>query len=272
MRKYFILGISTFLVILSTVAQEGIIKTDSINSVEIFENEKITDTSTSNLTIRYDENGSLNVPNFDKNIVEKYKDDNAFDYSENLEEANWWTQFKRWLGNIWNSFWDWILGDYKANGFFAFLIEAIPYLIIAGIIAFIIWLFFKLNPGARLLKSKEKPSVFFTEEEEIIKSKNIKKLIDKALKAKNYRLAVRYYYLLILRNLKEAELIEYEFDKTNTDYFSEIKSEPINKNFQKATNLYDYIWYGNFDVTESDYLKAQNTFSNLENLIPKANV
>ncbi len=257
---------------LSSIAQEGIITKDSINAIEINTNEKKNDTAVEALKIKYDENGALSKPDFDKTIIEKYKNDKAFDYSENLEEANWWTRFKTWLGNIWNSFWDWLVGDYRANGFVAFLIKAIPYLIIAGILAFIVWLFFKLNPGARLLKSKEKPDVFFTEEEEIIKSKNIKKLIDKALKNNDYRLAVRYYYLLILRNLTDAELIEYEFDKTNTDYFSEITSEAINKNFQKATVLYDYIWYGNFEVTENDYLKAQNTFSNLENLIPKANV
>ena len=130
-------------------------------------------------------------------------------------------------------------------------------------------MFFKLNPGARLLKSKEEPANFFTEEEEIIKTKDIKKLIDKALRNQNYRLAVRYYYLLILKRLTEAELIDYEFDKTNSDYISEITSETINTGFKKATNLYDYIWYGNFTVTETDFNKAQQTFKHLETTIPK---
>ncbi|HBY68162.1 MAG TPA: DUF4129 domain-containing protein, partial [Flavobacteriaceae bacterium] len=85
--------------------------------------------------------------------------------------------------------------------------------------------------------------------EEIIRSKNIRELIEKALQNKEYRLAVRYYYLLILKKLTDAELIDYEFDKTNTDYIAEITSDTVILPFKKATNLYDYIWYGNFTVT-----------------------
>ncbi|MBL4664025.1 MAG: DUF4129 domain-containing protein, partial [Flavobacteriaceae bacterium] len=156
------------------------------------------------------------------------------------------------------------------SGFWTFFLQIFPYLIIIALIAFIIWLFYKLNPGARLLKSKETPSIFFTEEEEIIKTKNIKELVTQALEQQDYRLAVRYYYLLILKKLSEGEVIEYMFDKTNNDYIAEISSAEINIQFQKVTSLYDYIWYGNFEVTKSDYAVAQETFNHLEHQIPKA--
>ncbi len=219
--------------------------------------------------IKYDTESGVKPINFSKESLENFKKEKAFDYTENLEENNWWTRFKRWIGELWYQFWDWLIGDYEAGGFIAFLIKIIPYIILIGVLSFIVWLFFKLNPGARLLKSKTKPDVFFTEEEEIIKSKDIKNLVQKALNNKNYRLAVRYQYLLILKKLTEAELIEYEFDKTNSDYFSEITSEVLITNFQKVTILYDYIWYGSFDVSETDYHKAQKTFNQLETQIVK---
>ncbi|WP_158548373.1 DUF4129 domain-containing protein [Marixanthomonas ophiurae] len=219
-------------------------------------------------TVRYDTDSRISPLQVDEETIEKYKSDPAFDYSENNAEENWWQQFKNWLGNLWSSFWNWLLGDLQYNGFFAFLLKVLPYLIIGGIVAFIVWLFFKLNPGASFLKSKEKPDVFFSEEEEIIRSKNIRELIEKALQNKNYRLAVRYYYLLILKKLTDAELIDYEFDKTNTDYIAEITSDTVILPFKKTTNLYDYIWYGNFTVTETDYRKAQRTFQELEQQIP----
>ncbi len=220
--------------------------------------------------IKYDQSENLNPPNFNQEKIRNYKSEKAFDYSEKPVEENWWTQFKNWIWGLWLKFWHWLVGDFEAGGFISFLVHVLPYLFIFGILAFVIWLLYKLNPGATFFKSKEKPGVFFSEEEEIIKSKNIKKLIEKALANKDYRLAVRYYYLFILKKLTDAELINYEFDKTNSEYFAEIASEKINSGFRKVTTLYDYIWYGSFAVTEEDFLKAQKTFVSLENQIPKS--
>jgi ABC-type dipeptide/oligopeptide/nickel transport system permease component len=219
--------------------------------------------------IQYDETENLNPPVFSKETIENYKKEKAFDYSEKPVTENWWTQFKNWIWELWLKFWNWLVGDFEAGSFTYFLVHMLPYFILLLILGFVIWLFYKLNPGATFFKSKEKPGVFFSEEEEIIKSKNIKKLIEKALENKDYRLAVRYYYLFILKKLTDAELINYEFDKTNSDYFAEITSENINSGFRKVTTLYDYIWYGSFAVTEEDFLKAQKTFTSLENQIPQ---
>lgn len=197
------------------------------------------------------------------NLLENFRNDNKFNYDEIEETSNWWTDFKNWLSRIWYEFWDWLVGDYDPNGFLGFIIGVLPYLIIAGVIIFMIWLFYRLNPGAKLLKSPEDPQLFFTEEEEIIKSKNIQSLIDKAIQGGNYRLAVRYYYLMMLQSLSEKEIITYQFDKTNTDYFKEISEERIHKNFKKVTNVYDYIWYGNFNVTQENFSKAQERFTEL---------
>lgn len=161
------------------------------------------------------------------------------------------------------------MGDYDPGSFLGFIIRVLPYLLIAGVIIFLVWLFIKLNPGAKILGSSKSAEVFFTEEEEIIKTKNIKELIEKALLNNDKRLAVRYYYLLVLQGLSEKQLIDYEFDKTNSDYIKELKSSDLTLGFQKATTLYDYIWYGNFDVTQENFGKAQHTFNDLERLISK---
>jgi len=220
-------------------------------------------------TIKYDEESKQNPVIFNKEEIDNLKQDDTLNYNQEAKEDTWFDAVKKWLSELWHRFWDWLIGDYQATGFLASIIKLIPYIIIAGILAFVVWLFFRLNPGASFLKSAESPSVFFTEEEEIIKSKDIQKLIKKALDEQNYRLAVRYYYLLILKNLVEKNIIRYEFDKTNTDYIKEIKQEAIHINFKKATLIYDYIWYGNFEVTHIDFKKAQHTFINLEHQIMK---
>lgn len=221
-------------------------------------------------TIKYDTDGPVNPLAFEKSIIEKYRDDPHFDYSEHVAEENVWQQFKNWLYRGWVNFWTWLFEDYKSSALLMFLFEALPYIIIGGVIFFLIWLFYRLNPGAKLFRSEKQPEVFFTAEEEIIKSKNIQDLIDSALQDKNYRLAVRYYFLLTLKRLRDAELITYEFDKTNSDYASEIKKEPLVNAFRKITNIYENIWYGNFEVSEGDFLKAQTMFVSMNNQIPKS--
>ena len=224
--------------------------------------------------VQYDTNSNQEPLSFDNEKLKEYKSNDDFNYSEIEVEENWWNKFVRWLGNLWSRFWNWVFDGVAPGPFWAMVIRVLPYLIIASVIVFVIWVFYKLNPGASIFKSRQKPEVFFTEEEEIIKSKNIHNLIDRAIQNKDYRLAVRYYYLLILKKLTESEVIDYEFDKTNTDYIAEITSEKLNLQFSKVTNLYDYIWYGSFAVTEEDYDKAQRTFTSLEqsiaNIKPKA--
>lgn len=220
--------------------------------------------------VQYDRFGDVTPVEFDEEKINNYKNDEEFDYIEIIQEDGGWQRFKRWLSLMWNRFWNWLLGDGEISSFWAVLIRLLPYLIVVGAIIFVGWLFYKLNPGSKLLRSKDTPEVFFTEEEEIIRTKDIRKLISKALENKDFRLAVRYYYLLILKRLTDAKFINYEFDKTNSDYMAETKGEAVYLDFAKATNLYDYIWYGNFEVTESDYQKAQHTFDHLEHQIPPA--
>lgn len=220
--------------------------------------------------VQYDTQSEVSPVEFSEESINEFKNDDSFDYTEQESQDGLWASFKRWVSRVWWNFWDWLLGDSSGSGFWLGFIELLPYIIITVLIAFIVWLFYKLNPGARLLKSKDTPGIFFTEEEEIVKTKDIKKLITQALEQQNYRLAVRYYYLLILKKLSEAELIEYMFDKTNNDYIAEITPEKINSQFQKVTELYDYTWYGNFEVTATDYSMAQETFNHLEHQIPKA--
>lgn len=215
--------------------------------------------------INYDQGQVLPVE-FDEAQLEAYKRDTDFNY-EKIEEENWWTRFKKWVGKIWNQFWHWLLGGREVNGFFAFLIRILPYLIVAGVLGFVIWLFIKLNPAAGTLKATQKASVNLSEEEKIIAREDIGALIKKAVKEKNYRLAVRYYYLLLLKKLRDLELINYQSQKTNEEYSGEIKQLALKEQFQKITHLYDFIWYGDFPVSELDFKKAETEFDKIQTLV-----
>ena len=42
---------------------------------------------------------------------------------------------------------NWLFGDYEGNAILLFLVNYLPYLILVGIVGFIVWLFIKLNIG-----------------------------------------------------------------------------------------------------------------------------
>lgn len=214
--------------------------------------------------IRYDQDSKLEPVSFDEKEIDDLRSAKEFEYVEQLEQDSWWTRFKRWLDDKIKALLHWMFGDYKANSFVVMLLKALPYILLAGLIGLIIWLFTKLNPGSNFLEEAEAPRVFNSEEEEIIHSKNIDQLIQDALKNGQFRLAIRFYYLKLLQLMDEAGFIEYQFQKTNEDYSSEIRSEDLQLHFKKISRIYDYIWYGDFRITEEEFQLAQKSFEQLQ--------
>ncbi|MGM1056220.1 MAG: DUF4129 domain-containing protein [Bacteroidota bacterium] len=210
--------------------------------------------------ISYDTNSSIEPLEFEEQQINEYKTDKAFDYLNAIEKDNWWTRFKEWVTMRYHQILDWLFGDYEANTILAFFLKLLPYLLLMAIAAFAVWLFIRLNPGNYLLAPKEEPNVFLSEEEKIIKSENISDLIEKAIRDGDYRLAVRYYYLQLLRQLNAKKLIQYEFQKTDTEYLNELKKDDFRPELKKLMRIYDFIWYGSFPISENDFKKTQQFF------------
>lgn len=219
--------------------------------------------------VTYD-SAPLEVEQIDTEDLQKYQDDEAFNYEIKKGEPTWWGDFKTCLGNLLLRMFEGIFGVEKAIGFLATFLRVVPYLLL-GLLIYLLIKFF-LNVNARSLQQAQKNNslVFLSEEENIIKNEDIDELIRKALADKNYRLAIRYYYLYILKLMSEKDLITWELQKTNDDYLQEIKKTVLKQSFTKITRLYDYTWYGNFPIDEARYNTAEKAFLQLQKMI-KAN-
>ena len=217
--------------------------------------------------LQYDKTTSLNPIDFNIDKIANLKTDPSFDYLNRVENDSWWTKFNRWINMSYQQFINWLFGDYQAYEFVAIFLKTLPYLILAGFIALVIWLFIKLNPGRSFLEEQEAPHVFLNDEENIVRSENIGELIDNAINDGDYRLAVRYYYLQLLRELHQKKLINYEFQKTNSEYLNEIKANNLRLDLKKVMRIYDFIWYGSFSLSEPDFQLAQRNFQDLQTSI-----
>lgn len=147
------------------------------------------------------------------------------------------------------------LSFFKA--FIAFMQTVFPF-ILGGFVIFII---LKLYLGGdtsfwNFKGGNKKPSEKLVYEEEDIHDVDLESLLEKAIEAKNTRLAVRYYYLLLLKKLSEKELIKYDKDKTNSEYLFEIKNLKTRNEFSYLSYIYTYVWYGEFSLNEMDFIKV----------------
>ena len=222
------------------------------------------------LVVKYD-TSEINPVVIEDADLDTFRNDPNFDYEVVKKSApDWWISFKNWLGRIFMRLFEWIFGIEKASGAFNAFLQILPYLLL-GILIFILIKFF-LNVHARsLMNTKNNNSlVHLSEEEQIIKNENIESLIEKALAEKNYRLAIRYYYLWILRLMTDKEIIQWELQKTNEDYLSEIKETGLKDAFKTSTLYYNYIWYGDFPLDEPKYQNVSNFFIALKQKVTNA--
>jgi hypothetical protein len=145
----------------------------------------------------------------------------------------------------------------------------ISYLVIIGLAIFILYLVAK---NVSFTRKFSKETVITDDTDGIvddIQNLNTQTLLQQALAQGNYRLAVRLYYLELLKKLNEAGIIIWKKDKTNRDYLSEIFSRDYYyDDVRKLTLAYELVWYGERSLTQESF---QRLISNFENLHQKFN-
>ncbi len=142
--------------------------------------------------VQYD-NSELHLQQISEEDLQPFKEDPKFDYEIVKADLTWWDNFKAWLGNLIARFFEGLFGAEKAGEYLSFLFQIIPYILIGILLFLLIKFFLNVNSRALLYAKDNEAMVTLSEEEHIIKNEDINELIQKALKEKNYRLAIRYY-------------------------------------------------------------------------------
>ena len=223
---------------------------------------------TDSLTVKKDKS-SIVQKKFDANTLERYKLDKDFNYSENTvaKDPTLIERLFNWLSRQLLRFLEWVFGVKYAKGVFGSILKAIPYILVGILLFLLIKFFLKVNSNSIVSNASNKAIVSITNDEELIKNKDLLKLIKQAIELKNYRLAVRYYYLNTIKQLEHNKLITWEQQKTNEDYINEISIEAVKSFFKDLTRLYDFVWYGNFEINENEFEKVAANFDAINNLI-----
>ncbi|MCO4292893.1 DUF4129 domain-containing protein [Solitalea sp. MAHUQ-68] len=186
--------------------------------------------------------------------VEKFASDPDFQYKHNtVPPVDWWGKFwywvSKWLGKL--------FGGLGYDNFWQFVFIAI-------IVGVAIWVIFKLI-GVKITDIFQRKNAgidlpYETINEDVRKM-DFEQLITEALEQKNFRLAVRLYYLKVLRELDERELISWKPEKTNRNYINELSAKDLKADFQQITLCFEYVWYGEFKVAEQEFATIRGAFA-----------
>lgn len=117
------------------------------------------------------------------------------------------------------------------------------------------------NPKNRKIKRNE--GITLENLEENLEHAVVTDFIQQAVLDQNFALAVRLYYLNIIKALSQGRVIKWKKDKTNGDYLRELNNHELYKDFRTTTLIYERVWFGKNALTETDFKKLQPQFENL---------
>lgn len=201
---------------------------------------------------------TVEARHFEKNFKKKYTD-KEFIYEYKTPEKSWWDHFMHWLARQFANLFN--FSSVKTSlDFIAILFRVIAILVVIVLIYFIARALTKQEGRWIFGKNANKRALFYSDAEKNIHLLDFEKLIKESIDAGEKRIAVRYYYLWLLKVMTQHHYIEWDIEKTNSDYLYELYNPAHREEFTYLSYLYNYIWYGEFEIDEATFRKTENRF------------
>ena len=68
-------------------------------------------------------------------------------------------------------------------------------------------------------------------------------------------------FIKTLKHLSSKEIINWQINKTNRDYYYEISDNNIKEQFVKLSQIFSYVWYGDFEINEEKFIEFEQNFA-----------
>ncbi|QIL39686.1 DUF4129 domain-containing protein [Pedobacter sp. HDW13] len=208
--------------------------------------------------VRIDTNSQVTPAKFDKEAISNYKAQKEFQYDEiGQQQLSWWDRFWLWFWQMVGDLFQGAAGNPISR-----------YIFIGVGVGVVIFIVLKLIGSENIFSRKSKETILpydvLTENiHEIDYEQELQRLITEG----KFRLAVRLLYLRALKKLSDAELIQWQPEKTNYHYLTELREPALKNDFGKLTLQFDYIWYGDFPIDATRFEPINQSFNHFNSQI-----
>jgi hypothetical protein len=150
-----------------------------------------------------------------------------------------------------------------------FILTLVKWFFVSGAMAILVYLIARFigegNVFGRQSRRVYAPSVAIDLEhiEDNLEQAELNPYIKKAIEKKEFALAIRLYYLAILKELSAKEVIQWKKDKTNRIYVLEMRPHHLFQSFRNQTSVFERVWYGDAPLDENGFYQIQPDFQEL---------
>lgn len=199
-----------------------------------------------------DDTVAIDRRHFDEAALAEYLKDPDLDYDRVLHHDNlWWDRFMRWLGRKLRD----ILGSDTGDAVFGNL-----HWILLGIAVVIVLWFMRRHLFAGVFGLGPKQARLVTEMPENIEELDLDKLLRDAEKDADWRMALRFQWLKVLRKLVDEGRIKWQPRFTDADYLAQLKEPGLRTTFSELSFLFKWVWYGDAPMDAERYRRMKPAF------------
>jgi len=190
--------------------------------------------------------------------VNKLKRDEAFAYAN---DSAYWTKKAKEPEKRSKGFWDYFYDFFSGSA-----VRTVTYIILGVVFVLIIYRIIVVNNLFMTAASSRRKEG--TEEPETeIDDNDLDAKIQAAVQERNFRAAIRFMYLKSLRSLNDKGWIRYHAQGTNNEYISQVHPYGVGNEFRFLTHVYEYVWYGEFALSEDQFYRVQQNFQHFFNAV-----
>lgn len=195
---------------------------------------------------------------FRENLRARYKS-SEFDYTTSKPRESFWQKFLKKIDRILQSIFGETLFKGSAN-IAGLLIRLFAIILVGFLLYFIVRYLLGKNGNAFFARKNKKVDINDEELHENIHEINFPESIARFERSGDFRSAIRYQFLFTLKKLSDKKLISWNPEKTNKDYVAEFKALHLKNDFLNLSYIFEYVWYGEFDIDEQNYLKFKSQY------------
>ncbi len=139
------------------------------------------------------------------------------------------------------------------------LLKIVLYAFLTLLIGFVLYQIIVVNNLFIIRRSRRRKNAADGEETALIPG-NLEEKINEAVAEGQYRLAIRYYYLITLRFLHHRNMIRLDARSTNYDYMAQMRGQRAATAFADLTRIYEYVWYGQYQPDTLQFERIRSGF------------